>query len=342
MRRRRSDATPLRSRLRHAALAAAILTTTASAAAQGTAQAEGAVFLLAPIGARAVGQGQAVVAGTPGSEGLWWNPASLAWTTRTDLSLAGSLTFVATGLATDLVVPAGRAGVLAGAVYVLDFGEQQATDEFGPTGRILPRSLVLAGSYSATFGKDVAAGLTYKFVQQRFDCDGSCGNAATGSVSTSAFDFGMQWFTGPERRLSLGLAVRNLGFDLQVNDSDQADPLPTRVYLGAQYRIGAFEHAVRDGTLSVSAELADRPQVGRMGDPLAYLGDHLRVGAEFAWQKWFFLRAGHVGGSGDEGANSIGLGVRRGGLVFDFARVLGGLSSDAGKPPTYITLSFGF
>ena len=38
---------------------------------------EGAPFLLIPVGARAVGQGQAVVASRLGPEAIWWNPASL-------------------------------------------------------------------------------------------------------------------------------------------------------------------------------------------------------------------------------------------------------------------------
>ena len=36
---------------------------------------EGAPFLLIPVGARAVGQGQAVVASRLGPEAIWWNPA---------------------------------------------------------------------------------------------------------------------------------------------------------------------------------------------------------------------------------------------------------------------------
>src|ERR1043165_61064 len=39
---------------------------------------QGALELLLPTGARALGVGQAAVAGLRGSDGLWWNPALIA------------------------------------------------------------------------------------------------------------------------------------------------------------------------------------------------------------------------------------------------------------------------
>ncbi len=301
--------------------------------AQGTLSKEGALFLLVPVGARAVGMGQAVVASQPGSEGLWWNPASMARIDKTEFSLDHSQTVVATGDALSIVKPAGRAGVISGAAYLVDYGQQDATDQGGAIGTLLPRSVVLAASYAAPFGARVNAGLTYKFVQSRLDCTGSCGNVATFNVSTSAFDAGMQVVVDSAGRLVLGIAVRNLGLRLQMNDNAQADPLPTRIHAGAQYLVPGVEHSVPGGELRVTAEI-----VGNS----TFASPSLRAGGEFVYKQQYSLRAGFVSGSGDAAGAAIGLGFQRRGIGMDFARAFGGFSSDAGKPPTYLTLRLRF
>jgi len=333
MRRRRSDASPARTAARVAAALLVLGVLSRPLRGQAGVAREGALFLLVPVGARAVGQGQAVVAANPGGEAVWWNPAALAWAPRRDLTVSYSSTFVATGSALTVVLPAGRAGVLTGAAYLLDYGEQQATDEFGVTGTLYPRSVVLAAAYAATFGTRTAAGLTYKLVQQRFDCSGSCGASATGTASTSAFDFGLQLLGGPDRRLAVGAAVRHVGFRLQVLDSEQADPLPTRVHLGAQYRPARFEKVVPSAELRLNAELVDR---------LAPSRPSVRLGGECTFEQTYIVRGGFVTGGGDASGAAVGIGVRRGGLAVDFARAFGGFSADAGQPPTYISLRFTF
>ena len=120
---------------------------------------------------------------------------------------------------------------------------------------------------------------------------------------------------------------------LQVNDVPQADPLPTRIHLGAQYLVPKIEKSMPDGELRVSAELVE---------DVKFASPALRAGAELGIKKSFFLRLGLQGGSGDGASETIGLGVKRGGISIDFARGFGGFSSDAGSPPTYLTLRFQF
>jgi len=169
--------------LQRIAFAVALCAAPAASRAQGGLSTEGALFLLVPVGARAVGLGQAVVASDVGSESIWANPAGLARLTKNELSINHSQTVVATGDALNIVVPTGKAGVIAAAAYLMDYGQQQATDQFGATGTIYPRSYVVAASYAATFGSRVSAGVTYKFIQERVDCSGTCGNVASFSAS---------------------------------------------------------------------------------------------------------------------------------------------------------------
>ena len=305
-----------------------------SALAQGGLSKEGALFLLVPIGARAVGMGQAVVASNIGSEGFWWNPASLARLSMPEFSINASKSVVANGYAVTLVRPTGVLGVLSGGAYIYDYGEQIATDfSTGEVGRLNPRSIALAASYAATFGARVSMGLTYKFVQQRLDCSGQCGNIATFNASTTAVDFGIQAVVDRAKNLTIGATLRNFGPRLQVNDNPQADPLPSRVVVGAQYVIPNFAKQVPDGDLRVSAEFVDKASLGQPS---------LHLGGEFGYRKQIYLRGGYVTGSGDASGASIGLGIRRGGIAMDFARGFGDSSTDAGNPPTYLTLRFLF
>ena len=323
---------PRRSNLR---VAAVLLTLAAAmpARAQGTLSTEGALFLLVPVGARAVGIGQADVASDIGSEAIWANPAGLAWLTRRELAINHSQTVVATGDALNFVFPAGKAGVIAATAYVLNYGSQQATDQFGATGTIYPHSYVFAASYAATFGSRVAAAVSYKFIQERVDCTGTCGNIPSFSASTNGIDLGVQAIVDKERRLTLGLDIRDLGLNLQINDAPQSDPLPTRVHLGAQYLVPGIEKSIPESELRISAEVVESTGL---------TSPAFRAGGELAYKKVFYLRAGFGSGSGDAAGAALGIGVKRGGISMDFARAFGGYSSDAGKPPTYLTLRFQF
>lgn len=337
MRPRRSSAPSLRRtvlrRAVRAALTAALGAAPAVAHAQGGLSTEGALFLLVPVGARAVGLGQAVVAADLGGESIWSNPAGLARLTKKELSINHSQNVVETGDALNFVLPAGKAGVLAAAAYLVNYGQQTATDQFGETGTIYPRSYVIAATYAATFGSRFSAGLTYKFIQERVDCSGTCGNIPAFSASTNALDAGMQMVVDSARRLTLGFDIRDAGLTLQVNDAPQSDPLPTRLHLGAQYLVPGLEKSIPDGELRVGAEVVENTSLSAAA---------LRIGAELAYKKTFYLRVGTGGRSGDGASAAIGLGVRRGGISMDFAQGFGGFSSDAGKPPTYLTLRFQF
>lgn len=295
---------------------------------------EGALFLLVPIGARAVGQGQAAVASRLGGEAIWWNPAALGWSIRREFTIDYSKNFLLTGTAANAVFPAGKAGVLSASLLHFNFGDQLSTDQFGATiGTLYSKAAVLATSYSATFGDRVSVGLTYKYLQQSQSCGGSCQGVLTYLVSTSAFDFGAHVVAGTTRALTVGAVARNVGFCIQVIDTEQCDPVPARLHAGADYRIDAVSRAAPGLTLHFLGEV-----VSRLGfDDAAF-----RAGAEFGVAERYFLRGGILTASGDGSTAAVGLGVRQGALGLEFARTFGGLSSDAGEPPTYLTVRFIF
>ena len=331
MRRRLSNAV-------RAALVAALLAlagTTRSAGAQAGPAEDGALFLLLPVGARAVGMGQAVVAEQDGSEAVWWNPAGLARADKREAAIHHSQSVIGTGDAVSIVVPSSLLGVAALSVNILNDGAEDVTDPQlgGVIGSILPRSFVYAATYATPVGDHVNAGITYKVLQFRVDCSGACPPSSAFVATTSALDFGAQFPLGRLAPATLGVAVRNVGPRLQVNDNPQSDPLPTRLQIGGMYRVGIVERYAKDTELEVTGDLIDQV---RLNDPSA------RIGADVTFQKKLHARFGYVFDGSEAGGPSIGLGLASGGLVVDIARLFQGLSAAAGQAPTYLSLRYLF
>ena len=295
---------------------------------------DGALFLLLPVGARSVGLGQAVTADDPGTEGIWWNPASIARTSRPLAAIHHSQSVIGTGDAITASLPSSLLGVLALSINILNYERQDLTDPDQVTvGSLLPRSFVYAATYATTAGDHVRAGVTYKVLQLRLDCSGTCPTNLAFSATSSAFDAGVQVEPMKRLPLTLGAAVRNVGPRLQVNDSPQSDPLPARIEVGAQYRVPQIAAVVPDAELHVNATLIDRIPLN---------GPSARIGADAVYRSRVHLRAGYVFDNADAGGAAIGLGFVAGSLAIDVARQFGGLSADVGQAPTYLSLEYTF
>jgi len=304
-----------------------------SAGAQGSSS-DGALFLLLPVGAQTVGMGQATVAERLGSESIWSNPAGVARQEKREVAIHHSETIAARGDVITVLVPRRPLGSFALSVHVLDFGNQQITDPGGtPIGLVLPRNLLFAGTFGAAVGKWLSLGVTYKRLQYRVDCSGQCANVSTFSATSSAVDFGAQYDVGSGAPIRLGAAVRNIGTKLQINDREQADPLPTRLELGVSYQVSFIEKYVSDIGLRLAGDVVATETAD---DPSA------RLGADLTYQKTVHLRGGYIANDTDGANAAIGFGLGTGRLIFDIARTFGGLSEDAGKTPAYVSLRFTF
>ena len=299
---------------------------------------EGALFLLLPVGARSVGMGQAVVADRAGSEAVWWNPAAIGAATRREAAIHHSQSVVGTGDAVTLIIPSSLLGVLAASVNILDYGEQEANPD--PTqpgdgvGTIIPRSFIYAATYATGIGPYVTAGITYKVVQFRIDCTGPCPDIEF-AATTSALDLGAQFAIGRSIPILFGVAIRNLGLKLQVNDSPQSDPIPRRLHVGAQYRLEIPERYLPRTEVRLGVDVLDELE---SRNPAA------RVGTNIAYRDRVHFRAGYAFETTDaeSGGPALGLGFNAGNLMFDVARIFSGLSADAGQAPTYLSLRYLF
>jgi hypothetical protein len=315
-----------------ALIAAAILLHSSPAHAQSSS--DGALFLLLPVGAQTVGMAQATVAERLGSEAVWSNPAGLARLEKKEAAIHHSETIAARGDVLTVVIPRKHLGAFGLSVNVLDFGNQPITDVGGtPIGFVLPRNILFAGTFGAEVGKSLSVGVSYKRLQYRVDCSGQCASVSTFSSTSSAIDFGFQYDIKGSTPVRLGAAIRNVGTNLQVNDSEQADALPTRIEAGASWQLAFIKKYVSDVDLDIATDVITTKTAD---DPSA------RIGADLTYNKTVHLRGGYITNDADGANASVGFGLGTGRLVFDIARTFGGLSEDAGKTPTYISLRLVF
>src|SRR5213078_3266302 len=198
----------------------------------------GALFLVFPVGAQAVGMGQTAIAASGRGEVAFWNPAGLATLSDDEFALHTATLVAGKSSVLGAYFPSRGIGVLGGAVYLVDYGDLPRTDIDGNTiARLAARNFEFMASYATNLAGSVVFGVGYKLVQFRVDCSGDCSNLPAGAGTTHAIDLGGQFRVGPGGPLRVGVALRNIGFKLQVQNKPQADPLPARLGIGAQYLI---------------------------------------------------------------------------------------------------------
>jgi len=311
---------PSRSSVRlRAAVAAAVLLAGGGvrpAPAQGaSAGVEGGAFLLLPVGARAVALGQAATADGGTTEAMFWNPAGLATMTKGEFAVFHYDAFFGSGDAIAVAVPSSRLGTFAVAAYLVNYGDLAVTrGDLGPepVGQISPRNVALMASYATDVGP-LAAGITYKLVQFRVDCTGDCSQVPTATGSTQAVDVGVQYTFGAWRPVVIGVSLRNLGFNLQVNNQAQADPLPTRLSLG----VSAEVVRPAEGAQGLDARVLADVQGTVLEGPLTTV---TLVGVESGVGDRLRFRCGYSFLDSNARGPSLGVGVKFGSIAFDLAR----------------------
>lgn len=312
--------------------AAAVIFAGTAAAQEPTELTAGGLFLLLPVGARAVATGQAAAAEAGTSEAIFWNPAGLASMTENEFAIHHYNVFAGNGDALAGVIPTGRLGTFGLVFYQLDYGTIDVTGEGGSTlGRVSARNL----AFIATYGTDLPAGFTFglnfKLIQTRTDCSGACAGVPTASGTTQAVDVGAQRSFGADERLRLGLVIQNLGLRLQVNNQPQADPLPTRVRFGAAYRLVITDRpdTARDVDVRLLADVDD--EWASYGSPEA------RIGVDGGLGSLVRIRAGYAFTTGTSRGVGLGIGIRIGSLAADLARTVLTDSELQEQEPTYVS-----
>jgi len=287
-----------------------------SAVGQDGSVASGAAFLLLPVGARATGLGQAGSTASGSSEAVFWNPAGLATLPSSEFGVQYASTFASDNTALSVYLKNARLGTVGVTAYLVDYGSQEVRPPDGglPGGRLAPKNLQLLASYATEVGSAVALGVSYKLIQFRQDCQGDCGNLGDVSGTTHAVDVGAQVALGRADALRLGIVVRHAGFKLQLENKAQADPLPTQVALGLEYRLPLR-------AIGASPDLSARVLLDVQDDWGEYGSPDARTGVEVAYGGAIFLRGGYAFLQSESRGASLGIGIRFERFIVDLTRL---------------------
>src|SRR2546422_11057804 len=170
----------------------------------------GALFLVFPVGAQAVGMGQTATAAAGRGEAAFWNPAGLATLSDDEFALHSASLVAGRSNVLGAYFPSRGIGVIGGAVYLVDYGDLDRTDINGNTiARIAPRNFEFLASYATNLTGSFAFGINYKLVQFRVDCSGDCRDFPAGTGVTHGLDLGGQFSVGPGGPLRIGVALRS-------------------------------------------------------------------------------------------------------------------------------------
>jgi len=299
----------------------------------------GALFLAFPVGAQAVGMGQTATAASGHGEVAFWNPAGLATLSDDEFALHTATLVAGKSSVLGAYFPSRGIGVIGGAVYLVDYGDFDHTDQQGNTiGRIAPRNFEFLASYATSLTGSFVFGISYKLVEFRVDCSGDCRDVPAGTGATHALDVGGQFQLGPGGPLRLGVAVRNVGFRLQVQNQAQADPLPTRLAIGALYEV-----RLRPGTGRALDEAFDLKIAADVDSPWGQVGQsETRVGFDVGYQRLVRVRAGYAFVQDGLSGPSVGLGIESGSLGVDLARAFLAGSDLQVESPTFFSFRVSF
>src|SRR5437762_426022 len=130
-----------------------------------------------------------------------------------------------------------------------------------------------------------------------------------------------------------GVAVRNVGFKLQVNNRDQADALPARLVVGAAYRI------LLPGAPGLArAERLDVKLAADVDSPWGSYGEsEMRLGIDVGYQRLLRLRGGYAFVRDGLSGPSVGMGVTSGSIGVDLARAFLTGSDLVAQNPTFFS-----
>lgn len=263
---------------------------------------EGAQFLLLPVGAQGVGLGRAMTA-LHSREAAFWNPAGLAHQSGRRAMMYSGQQLAGPALAVNVLLPWDRVGTFGLSYFLLDIGEQLATDDAGnPLGLITTRNHVGTASLGTSLPGGIDAGVNLKIVQFRVGCRGQCQDLETSS-SAYALDAGVQAQPFKELPIRFGWMIANAGTDFRILDQEQSEALPTRLRFAVAYEV--LHRVADDGMMDLwlSLEAEDSPR--EPGFPSWYLG------LDYSAGDLVYVRAGYVGGKLDQtdGA-TVGVGFR--------------------------------
>lgn len=256
----------------------------------------GAQFLKIGVGSRYQGMGEASVATANDVYAAYWNPAGLTEIDGSQLSFTNvnylldiSLNYVGYARYYE------NLGTFGVSLSLLSMDDQEITtfEQQGGTGEYYSASSYAFGvTYARQLTTRFAFGATVKYIGEKIHNE---------SADGIGFDLGVLLYAG-YRSLRLGLAITNMGPEMQFSGSDLIVQYDEQEGEGANSPIGAelkttpydLPLAFRFG-VAYDVELGRKSVVTVAGDVM-HPNDNTQqgaLGAEFAYDEKYFLRGGY-------------------------------------------------
>jgi hypothetical protein len=235
-----------------------------------------------------------------GIESTFANVAGLAFVNNTELVFSNNQYLVGTGISINSLGFGKRlgegGGVLGISVNHMKLGDLAITETALPEGGIGSFSPVFTNigvSYAKSFSKSIYGGITVRLISEAIY------NVRAQGV---AFDAGIRYVTGPEDRLRFGISLRNVGPPMRYRgdglsqDATVSTGSGNSTTLNMDMRSEKFELPAMvnvgfayDFFLNEKSKLTANAQFTSN----SYTRDQFAVGAEYALNQRFFLRAGY-------------------------------------------------
>ncbi len=291
----------------------------------------GADHLLIPVGARGIATGGAFVAFIDGIESIYYNPAGLDVTSRSE-AMFSYMNYIADINVSYFAASAslGDLGSIGLSLKSLDFGEIPVTTAEFPDGNgstYSPVNMTLGLTYSKVLTDRISIGTNIKLINESIE---------NTSANGLAIDFGVQYKFNSQ--LSIGAALKNVGPNMRYSGPD----MQTSTSIPGSFNgtgSGSYEIVSEEFQIPSFFELsfAFAPSVDEQNSIIVAstftannaLEDKINFGFEYGFMNNFFARFGYNLSVGSETNKSIygfsaGAGVQyelveNTNLVFDYA-----------------------
>jgi hypothetical protein len=208
-------------------------------------------------------------------------------------------------------------GTFGGSITFISYGTFERRGEGNEDlGTFESFDLAVTGSYGTRLSNRMAGGVSVKFLYSRLADQGTAAEKGSGNSVGFAVDLGLLYEWTP--RLTLGLAITNLGPDMSYIDAAQSDPLPRNIALGFAYKLMETDYYHLLLTLEANKLIADLSQ--SVGNELESVV--LNGGGEFQYADLIAFRAGYIyDQAGDVKTLTLGAGLAYSIFRFDFSYI---------------------
>lgn len=236
-------------------------------------------------------------------------------------------------------------GTIGVNVTYLTYGTIIRTNEVGvQEGDFTAYDVAMTLSYGIPLTSSLSGGISAKVIYSHLSDQGAGAERGSGTSTGLAVDLGLLYKVDP--RMTLGLALTNLGPDISYIDVAQSDPLPRNLAVGLAWKVIQSQYNEVLFTIEANKSLADRdksiledfrdvianPQdelKGFIYNPFTFgglskefKGVIINGGIEYKYSSFIAFRAGYIHDEeGEVNTPTLGFGLAYNMFKFDFAYI---------------------